>query len=321
MGERTAQRARRVWLAAWLLACVSFVSIVIAVAVAFGVTNNQTSTFVVGASQQLATDDSADVQAAADTASAQNMATANPGVVVRDENGTAWTAQTAKVNVFLPEYQNPDGNAITVNSNGEDNVVAPGTTNKYDFSVSNVSESEVTYLLTAETVDTSTDYDIPLEARVKSSNGWLAGGDDEWVPLEKLGVLEQSATLPAKQSTDYSLEWRWRFERDDAAQGEELQKNDAEDTRLGNLHLSQSVDPVANVNLNVVASYDETTADADGTNGAGGANGIGDHRSSLMAGLPVTSDLINVIPIIVVAIVSAAVAVGLLIRGRRNRNK
>lgn len=140
-----------------------------------------------------------------------------------------WTTETS-VDIFDEYYKGTKaaGTAedTTVENSGSDemNLIAPGTEKTYTFWVKNTGEVGIDYEVSFEENQYG-GYDIPLEVRVKCGNDYILGDDSSWVSIHELDSLKDEGHLRVKNYAQYSLEWRWPFETDDA--------NDVYDTSLG----------------------------------------------------------------------------------------
>ena len=131
-----------------------------------------------------------------------------------------WRSET-EVDIFDAVYYGTE-NEITVESQDDANLIAPGTENDYTFWVKNTGEVGIDYWVSFEEKETE-GYDIPLEVRVKCGNNYILGAKDEWEPIEKLNFIKHEGHLIEKNYAKYTLEWRWRYDNDDM-----------QDTYLGN---------------------------------------------------------------------------------------
>ena len=145
-----------------------------------------------------------------------------PGFQVYDDD-TVWSANT-DVEIFKFSYVNGE-NTVTVAGNGSDKLIAPGTSNKYSFTLKNTGDVSLNYRLSMEAYITGTELSIPVEVRVYGHDGdYCLGGDDKWADVLDLNTVTKDGTLAADRYANYTLEWMWPFEGDDEY-----------DTMLGNL--------------------------------------------------------------------------------------
>ena len=101
-------------------------------------------------------------------------------------------------------------------------LIAPGTDNDYVFWVKNTGQVGIDYRVWFEEHNTW-GYHLPLEVRVKCGDTYILGSKNKWEPIDKLDYLEHEGHLSVKHYAQYTLEWRWPFERGD----------DEHDTYLG----------------------------------------------------------------------------------------
>lgn len=156
-----------------------------------------------------------------------------------------------EIQVFYSEYDN-DGN-ITVQSDFGDQVVAPGTENRYDLYVRNVGKVPIRYLLEAEshiTVDVNGEQtEIPIEASFYTPRGrYLLGGEESLETIGKLDGMQDAWGLSPQHQAKYTLYWSWPFDGDDEF-----------DTLLGNL-AAEGEALTIQVAFHVTASYDPNAA-------------------------------------------------------------
>ncbi len=158
----------------------------------------------------------------------------------------AWSSET-HIDLFKNSY-----NDTAKSENGE-NIIAPGTSNFYGFTVKNNGNIPLDYTISLK-VDTylgeqETDSVIPLEWRLLTADGTAVSGWKQY--NERTEVLKQAA-LAVRNQDSYTIEWRWDFER-----GETM---DGEDTGMGNAAAEQPLGVNASVYL-----YAEQSADGNGT--------------------------------------------------------
>lgn len=84
------------------------------------------------------------------------------------------------------------------------NIIAPGSTNAYNFIVRNNNTFPISYTFSA-TEDNN--YKINLRYRLKQNGKYVIGDDENWVSYDKLVVTD--ATLSSKEKCLYTLEWKW----------------------------------------------------------------------------------------------------------------
>ena len=149
--------------------------------------------------------------------------------------------ETGKITVIGPE-----GNT--------DKLIAPGTSNLYQFTLKNPGNVTLDYTLTMEAFITGTDLWIPVYVRVWDyTNKYLVGSADEQVDVLELNKVDEKAALGAGKNAVYYLEWEWPFERVD--ENGSIVENDIYDTMLGNLAVDE--DLVLHIIIRTYAEYDE----------------------------------------------------------------
>ena len=112
-------------------------------------------------------------------------------------------------------------------------AISPGASADYDFYIRNGVRSSVRFRMTIEEADHDAGA-IPLEYRLRDSSGYIAGTADNkngWLTASELESVW--VTLNERGSVNYTLEWRWPYERGTTAA--EIAANDAADTALGNV--------------------------------------------------------------------------------------
>lgn len=136
----------------------------------------------------------------------------------------------------------------------EDHLIAPGTSNIYQFTLANTGDVALDYTLTMEAYVTGTDLWIPVNARVWDyTNRYLVGSADEMPDVMELNTVDETGVLGAGKYAVYNLEWEWPFERED--ENGDITENDIYDTMLGNLAVDE--DLVLHIVIRTTAEYDE----------------------------------------------------------------
>lgn len=133
-----------------------------------------------------------------------------------------WRTDTS-VDLFKTSYANDKG-AITVDSANGDNVVAPGTSGQYTFTLKNTGSKAADYKVWVETELNTLVSNLPLEIRMSNNDGWLLGSRDSWEKASDLDGVSLTERVAAGKSADYTFYWQWPYERGD----------DEADTLLGN---------------------------------------------------------------------------------------
>lgn len=157
----------------------------------------------------------------------------------------------AEAEIFRFSYDNESGKTTVIGVEGNpDKLIAPGTSNLYQFTLRNSGNVALDYTLTMEAYVTGTDLWIPVNVRVWDyTNKYLVGSADSMVDVMDLNTVNESAELGAGRYAVYNLEWEWPFERGD----------DEYDTMLGNLAVDE--DLVLHIVIRTVAEYDENPDD------------------------------------------------------------
>ena len=84
------------------------------------------------------------------------------------------------------------------------NIIAPGSSNVYEFVVKNSSKKNAGYYLEMKEI---TEYPINIKYRLKCNGVFVVGDKDHWVTANELKT--QYKTLKAGKSDNYSLDWCW----------------------------------------------------------------------------------------------------------------
>ncbi|MBU5481398.1 hypothetical protein [Blautia sp. MSJ-19] len=163
--------------------------------------------------------------------------------VADDEN--VWSTNTS-IELFHTSYQNSKGE-ITVQSADSKEVVAPGTEGNYTFSLKNASKLDSNYQVWLEAGVNVSSSGIPIEFRMAGSDGWV---DDkgEWLSANELNKITERKNLYSGKSTEYTLYWRWAFEREE----------DEADTSYGNLAVDAGNVSTGNLEVSQAVSYKVT---------------------------------------------------------------
>lgn len=153
---------------------------------------------------------------------------ASPGtLLVEDESGIWW--QMTKVSIFSSaKYETESKEELRADNDGPEpmKLIAPGVKNSYHFCIKNVGETMLKYRVSFRQEESPCK--LPLEIRLKCEERYLLGEDTAWEPMEKIEKAPYEGYLKEKSSTNYTLEWRWPFEKDDSY-----------DTYLGNLAVKE----------------------------------------------------------------------------------
>ena len=160
----------------------------------------------------------------------------------------------AEAEIFRLSYDETGKVTVIGVEGNEDHLIAPGTSNLYQFTLANTGDVALDYSLTMEAYVTGTDLWIPVNARVwDHTNKYLVGSADEMPDVMELNTVNEKGVLGAGRYAVYSLEWEWPFERPD--ENGDITSNDIYDTMLGNLAVDE--DLVLHIVINTYAEYDE----------------------------------------------------------------
>lgn len=163
-----------------------------------------------------------------------------------DEN-TIWSTHT-DIEIFRLRHDNNGDGVYTVVTGNGDKVFAPGTENDYNWSIKNTNTKNLKYVMSVEAYVVVPDgIWLPIQGRIYSHDDakYLAGSATEWPDVLELDGVTQEGTITAGRVKDYTLQWRWPFERGEQIQ-EGLYKGDYTedfyDTMLGNLALDEDLE-------------------------------------------------------------------------------
>lgn len=160
---------------------------------------------------------------------------AKPDMVAYDNN-VQWETNT-DVDLFKTAYANDNGE-ITVNSKNNEKVIAPGTSNEYEFFLKNTGNVSLDYTMVLDSVFTLLDRDMPIKIRLRRGDKWILGNENRWVEPENLSKITESGRLEVNKKVSYIFEWQWPFE--DNIDGD-LSLNDINDTIIGNVAVNKDV--------------------------------------------------------------------------------
>lgn len=96
-----------------------------------------------------------------------------------------------------------------------ENIIAPLTTNVYQFVVRNNNEFNIQYNIHMEETNP---YNVNMKYRLKLDGTYVAGDDSNWVTYEDLQL--DGINLALKSSNVYQLEWKWFESPNDTEVGE-----------------------------------------------------------------------------------------------------
>lgn len=138
------------------------------------------------------------------------------------DNRQIWTTDTA-VQIFQTGDRNQAGE-LTVQSESQDKVIAPGTSGAYTFFLQNTGKTKMDYKVWLKAGWDMEAFKSPLELRLSGERGWLLGSQDGWSSPEQMDRVLQEGSLLSGEKKKYILYWRWAYERG----------KDEEDTFFGN---------------------------------------------------------------------------------------
>lgn len=156
-----------------------------------------------------------------------------------------------ELEIFHLSYDNASGETTVRGVTGNtDKLIAPGTTNVFDFTLHNPVNYSIDYIMTMEARVDGTELSLPVKARVWDyTNRYLLGSPEEMPDVMELNTVKATGELGPDRYAPYSLEWEWPFEWG----------NDEFDTMLGNLAVDQELR--LTVVIHVLAEYDEAPDD------------------------------------------------------------
>ncbi len=192
-----------------------------------------------------------------------------------------WT-NSSQAEIFRFSYVNGEGK-ITVNSNGTDKVIAPGTTNNYTFKLKNTGDVAMDYTMVVEMWFEPQGIVIPVEVRInRYDRTWILGDRDSYVSAGQAGLVEDTGVLSAGNYTYYTLEWQWPFESG----------NDELDTLLGNMATEEDI--TFSITINVRA---EETTDPEEEGGIQPGQTGDDWNNTLWITLAICSFAVLILPV------------------------
>lgn len=162
------------------------------------------------------------------------------------DNDTVWSTDT-QINIF----RHNDIHVQTDGTGSANNVIAPGTSNNYVFTLQNDKNESVKYQLEISGGNDSK-YKIPVELSIIDPDGNNMLGNAP-VLIEDLGSVHQLGTLTGHSEKYYTVKWQWVFEN----------STDEYDTLLGNHAVSEEIP--CHININVTAEYDDSSTNGTST--------------------------------------------------------
>ena len=181
---------------------------------------------------------------------AANSTSGESSYSVQNTKGDPKFHMEAEEEIFKFSYDETGEITVSGGAANTDKLIAPGTSNLYQFTLANTGDTALDYIMTMEAYVTGTDFSIPVNVSVWDyTNKYLLGSADSKVDVMELNTVNESAELGAGRYAVYNLEWEWPFERGD----------DEYDTMLGDLAVDE--DLVLHVVIRTVAEYDEEPDD------------------------------------------------------------
>ncbi len=150
--------------------------------------------------------------------------------IVTDPDGNEIWEFESSIDLFKSSYVNEFGE-VTVDSNDGTQVVAPGTSNIFVFSLKNSGNISMDFVMKLEGLFELSDYKLPFQVRLRSENKWLIGDHSTWVDVDELELVEVKNTIDRGKYLVYILEWQWPFETD--SENDKILA-DLNDTIIGN---------------------------------------------------------------------------------------
>ncbi len=188
---------------------------------------------------------------------------ANPDLV------PSWETSTS-VDLFKNTYTDAEGN-ITVQSHDGGKVIAPGTSNSYEFNLKNTGNISLDYTLVLEGIFKISEHRLPFYVRLYQGDRWLIGGENEWIHGDLAKTLVEKSTLPSGKSVTYIFEWQWPYEADDESQkliddfNDTLISADRNDTNIGSVAVGANAEFRLNISTTAVVTPGADPVRGDGT--------------------------------------------------------
>lgn len=147
-----------------------------------------------------------------------------------------WGSET-QVDLFRGSY-----NGSVVSGDG-DKVIAPGTSNYYGFALKNNGNIPLDYTVSLKVEPLSEGTEIPLEWRLLDGERTAVS---DWQVYNDREETLNAATLEVRRQDNYTIEWRWDFERG----------VDQADTDLGNAAVERPLGAKATITVFAEQSAD-----------------------------------------------------------------
>lgn len=168
------------------------------------------------------------------------------GYVKRDDSEVLLQSNFDKqLEIFSVRYNNESGELVVSGANGQ-SVIAPGTKAEYTVRLRNKDNVAINYELVPRVSYTS-EHVVPVLFRMIDDDGnYLIGDAKTWIAAEDIGQISELGTLVKGDSTEYVLQWKWKFESDD----------DEYDTFLGNFVKDENIGITVGFELNAEENTD-----------------------------------------------------------------
>lgn len=111
------------------------------------------------------------------------------------------------INVFDEDLMWNSENELRIFSNPAfefQNIIAPGSTNTYQYVVNNSESFNITYSM--KFVEQNKD-SINMKFKLKRNGEYVLGSKDEWIDIQDKSL--QNLALMSNSHDTYSLEWKW----------------------------------------------------------------------------------------------------------------
>ncbi len=227
-------KSKKIWSVAAILLTFVLLSGIISINVGFSSSQSPESDTLICITQN-----SALAQNDGDLTGANISYTASDKVDI-SESSNIWSTK-AQIDIFK---HNDD--AVKSDGTGEaNNVIAPGTSNDYTFSLQNSKDFDVKYTLNITGGNDSV-YEIPIQLQILDSTGEIISGNN-WTTLADFTEVNDIGSISPNNEKQYTVRWKWDFENG----------SDSYDTFLGNTAESEEIP--CHINISIIAEYDTTT--------------------------------------------------------------
>lgn len=162
--------------------------------------------------------------------------------------------------IFCVSYRNGKGEVTALSDNGK-NIIAPGTSWNYGFTLHNTKDVTLKYTMHMEAIVEGLDkeYTLPVLSRVEGPNGWLTRGGEDYTPVMELNQVIENGVLSPDTIADYNLSWKWPFESGD----------DELDTMLGDMAVDHDITLTINIYIYARDEFDPEIEGGDPIPGTG----------------------------------------------------